>query len=93
MPINYITIDQGRQMGGDLLQIIEALRSYQDKLRQHKEIMDNLTDGITYTAIETQYGIPTGKGDEVYNLAAGAVSELAADINLNQLLDWIIPTV
>jgi hypothetical protein len=93
MPINYITLDKGRQMGNDLLQVIDTLRLYQDKLRQHKEMMDNLTDGINYTAIENQYGVPTGKGDEVYNLVAGSVSELSADTNINQLLDWIIPAV
>ena len=93
MAINYITVDHARQMGAEFLNIVETLRLYQDKLRQHKEIMDNLTDGLVYTAIETQYGLPVGKGDEVYNLTAGAVSELSADTNLGQLLDWIVPVV
>jgi hypothetical protein len=93
MAINYITVDRSRQQGNDLLTIIETLRYYQDRLRQEKEKMENMTDGITYTAIETQYGIPTGKGDEVYNLVTGATSELAADTNFVQLLDWIVPVV
>jgi hypothetical protein len=93
MAINYITVDRSRQQGNDLLTIIETLRYYQDRLRQEKEKMENMTDGITYTAIETQYGIPTGKGDEVYNLVAGATAELVADTNFVQLLDWIVPVV
>lgn len=93
MPINYITVDRARIQWNDLLNIIDNLRFYQDKLRQEKEKMDNMTDGADYTAIESQYGIPTGKGDEVYNLVAGATSELAADTNLSQLLDWIVPVV
>lgn len=93
MPINYITVDRARQQGGELLSVIDNLRYYQDRLRQEKEKMDNMTDGADYTAIETQYGIAAGKGDEVYNLVAGATSELAADTNLAQLLDWIVPVV
>jgi hypothetical protein len=93
MPVNYITVDAARKQGGELLTIIENLRYYQDRLRQEKEKMDNMTDGVTYAAIETQYGIPTGKGDEVYNLVSGASSELAADTNFAQLLDWIVPVV
>jgi hypothetical protein len=93
MAINYITVDRNRQQGGELLSVIENLRYYQDKLRQEKEKMENMTDGVTYTAIETQYGIATGKGDEVYNLVAGATAELAADTNLTQLLDWLVPVV
>jgi hypothetical protein len=93
MAINYITVDAARKQGGELLSIIDNLRYYQDRLRQEKEKMENMTDGITYTAIETQYGIPTGKGDEVYNLVTGATAELAADTNFVQLLDWIVPVV
>jgi hypothetical protein len=93
MAINYITVDRSKQMGADFLNIIETLRLYSDKLRQHKELMDNMTDGVTYANIETQYGIATGKGDETYNLVAGAVSELAADTNFSQLVDWFVPVV
>lgn len=93
MAINYITIDRSKDMGRDLLNIIETLRSVQDRLRQHKELMDNMTDGVTYTTIETQYGIAAGKGDETYNLVAGTVSELAADTNFSQLVDWFVPVV
>lgn len=93
MAVNIITVDQSRRMGGELLNIIAALRENQDRLRQHKELMDNMTDGVTYSAIETQYGVPAGKGDELYNLVAGASAELAADSNLTNLLDWIVPTV
>ena len=93
MAITYITVDRSKHMGSDLLNIIEGFRSLQDRLRQHKEMMDNMTDGVTYTAIETQYGIATGKGDETYNLVAGAVSELNADTNFSQLVDWFVPVV
>lgn len=93
MAINYITIDRSKDMGSDLLNIIETLRLAQDRLRQHKELMDNMTDGVSYTAIETQYGITAGKGVSTYNLVSGSVSELAADVNFSQLVDWFVPVV
>lgn len=93
MAINYITVDRSKQMGGDLLSIIEGFRSLQDRLRQHKDMMDNMTDGVTYTNIETQYGIATGKGDETYNLIAGTVSELGLDTNFMNMVDWFVPVV
>jgi len=93
MAINYITVDRSKQMGADLLSIIEGLRSLQDRLRQHKEMMDNMTDGVTYANIETQYGIATGKGDETYNLVAGTVAELGLDTNFMNLMDWFVPVV
>jgi uncharacterized protein YerC len=93
MAVNYITVDRSKQMGADLLSIIEGLRSLQDRLRQHKELMDNMTDGVTYANIETQYGIATGKGDETYNLVAGTVAELGLDTNFMNLMDWFVPVV
>jgi uncharacterized protein YerC len=93
MAVNYITVDRSKQMGADLLSIIEGLRSLQDRLRQHKELMDNMTDGVTYANIETQYGIATGKGDETYNLVAGTIAELGLDTNFMNLMDWFVPVV
>lgn len=93
MPINHVTVDHSRQQGSELPQVVESLRLQQDKLRQIKEIMDNMTDGITYVNIETQFGLPVGKGVTMYNLIAGAVSEIAADVNLTNLIDWTVPVV
>lgn len=93
MAVNIITVDQSKRQGGQLLTIIETLRRAQDELRQHKEMMENMTDGVTYAAIETQYGAGVGKGTPLYNLVVGATAELAADSNLANLLDWVVPTV
>ena len=92
MAINYITVDRAtKSLGADFYALVDAMRIQADKLRQVKEIMDNMTDGATYANIETQFGIPTGKGQTTYNLVAGAVAEIPADTNLSQLFDWIVP--
>ena len=92
MAINFITVDAGRTLGAQLLGCVDALRRNEATLRELKEIMDNMTDGITYTNIETNFGIPVGKGQTMYNLVSGAVSELAADVNFTQLVDWTVPS-
>lgn len=92
MATNHITVDRNSAQGNELLNIVEQIRLYQDKLRQHKEMMDAQVDtGPDYSAIETQYGLVTGKGVSVYNLVAGSSAELAADSNLVSLIDYVVP--
>lgn len=93
MAVNYITVDRSKQQGAQLLAVVEGFRRLQGEMSQIKDMMDNMTDGITYTNVELQFGIATSKGDEMYNLIAGAVSELAADTNFSQLVDWTVPVV
>lgn len=93
MAINYITVDREKSLGNQTIAIVNTLREYQDKLRQLKEIMDNMTDGTDYTKIEAQFGLVTGKGQPLYNLVAGATSELAVDSNFVNLIDWTVPLV
>jgi hypothetical protein len=47
--------------------------------------MDKMIDGTDYTAIETYYKLPAGTGQTVYNLVAGAVTDIAS-ANLLQLV-------
>lgn len=92
-------------MGADLLNIIETIRSAQDRLRQHKEIMGNLWEGADYTNIELQYGVPTGKGDDLLLLVNSSVNYLTnsglslladyqyAATSFNNMIDQVIPVV
>jgi hypothetical protein len=100
MALNYINVDYGRTLGRELLSCIGALRENQDRLRQLKEIMDNMVDGTgtldsDYASLETNFGVVPNvtagqKGRSVYNLSAGAVSELAADTSFASLIDYIV---
>jgi hypothetical protein len=98
MALNYITINRNKASGSQLQNVVDTMRDNTDRLRQHKEIMDNMIDTasspINYTAIENQYGVPTGKGEALYNLVSGSTSELAQGgdaTNYNQLIDWVVP--
>lgn len=84
-------MDRTKATGSRMLATIESLRDYIDRLRQHKEQLEQMTDGVTFGTIEAQCGLTTGDGETFYNLVIGANSEVAADVSLNQLIDWIGP--
>ena len=92
MAKNNITVNRSFRQGADLVSVVESFRNATDKLKQLKEIMDNMTDASDWTVIEAQFGVPVGKGEVIYNLVSGTVSELAADTTFNNLTDWVTPT-
>lgn len=93
MPLNNIALSLGANpLSNNLQSTLNTLASQYYRLVKIKANMDNLTDGVSFTALESTYGIPTGKGQTVYNLVAGSVAELAADVNTMNLLSWIATT-
>ncbi len=79
MPIDFIKVDPGlstQKYAGDLISAIGSLRSAWNSIKRIKEIMDHNTDGADFAPVATLFGLPTGNGDEVYNLVAGALASL-----------------
>lgn len=89
MPNNYIAINQAVLLGSNLEGAICTLSQVKARLEQIKANMDNMTDGVTFTTLESSYGIPSGKGQTVYNLVAGAVADVSASSNVVNLLNWL----
>ncbi len=85
MSDNFIHIDTAKRLGSQLRNVVESTRGVLDALNKLKTIMDQQTDGATYTTIETEFGIPTGKGGTVYNLVAGSY----AAVNVSAILQYI----
>lgn len=54
-----------------LLNAITRVRDAIEALDQVKTIMEHNHDGTTFTDLEALFGIPTGKGDDVYDLING----------------------
>lgn len=92
MPDNYIGVNQQSRLGGTLQSSLNGLALHTGTLKQLKLDMDNMTDGVSFATVESSFGIPAGKGQTVYNLIAGAVSEINAATNLNNLLNWLAAT-
>jgi hypothetical protein len=93
--LNQITVDTNKEFGSEVYNAIVEMERAQDAFRRIKEQLDNMTDGVSYTEIETRAGLPTGKGQAFYNLWAGANAHLQSSADSNavsfqQLLDWVI---
>jgi hypothetical protein len=93
MAVNYITVDRARQQGAELLKVVEAFRTAQATLTTLRDLMNNMTDDATFGNIETQFGVPAGKGGTLKGLVAGTVTELKNDVNFTNLMDWVDPVV
>lgn len=71
MPIANITVDTTKPKGAQLAGLVSLVYQARNLARQLKELMDQETDGTTYTTIETLFGLQSGNGSAVYNLVAG----------------------
>jgi hypothetical protein len=89
MAIEYIKIDTtttGGRKASELLNIVNTVEVAQERLPTILGQMNKMIDNGNYTAIETHYNLPTGTGQTVYNLVAGAVTDIAST-NLKQLVN------
>lgn len=76
MARDFITINQSAAQAGLLKSYIELLRQAYDKGTRCLAEMGHLNDGTVFTDIETSFGLPTGKGQTVFNLVNGSVGSL-----------------
>lgn len=81
MADNFIAISNSSRLGTTLLGIVCNLATDVAKLKQLKADMDQMTDTVTYATIEAQFGLPTGKGQTIYLLLSGLLTDLAASSN------------
>lgn len=82
----FIPVDITQNSGADFINLKEQLRHVADNFAWHKAQMDNnvLAPGTLasdYVDVETQWGIPTGEGQAVYNMVTTLLVQLAvADV-------------
>jgi hypothetical protein len=90
MAQNHISINTAATaFAADLAQALRGLVSAQEKLTFLKAKMDQMIAGADYTMLESNFGLAAGKGQSTYNLVAGALTTLASDTNLSQLISWV----
>lgn len=79
MAIDFIKITQNstnQSQTGLLLQYVNVLRTAFELGTRLKAQMDHNQDGSAWTALESAYGIPSGKGQTVYNFINGSVGSM-----------------
>jgi hypothetical protein len=85
MAVTYIKVDISKRLGADLRQTVVHGEQFDERLHRLKEVMETMIDGTDYTRLETEFGLAAGKGETVYNLVSGAVTDVSGT-NITQLL-------
>lgn len=89
MTTAYIKTDTTKRLGADLRQTVHALKETRSDARELKAVMETMidyelqnNDPLKFAVLETEFGLPTGAGETVYNLVAGSLVSLeASDVN------------
>ena len=79
MAIDYIRVTIADNFRATrLARSVRILRECLDQLEEVKNTLDHVVADPVYTGVEGGggFGVPTGKGQEVYNLVAGAYARL-----------------
>lgn len=78
MADDYIKIDPtNTSLQASLLRsYVSQLRSAYDTGTRLIAIMGHLNDGTVFTDIETTFGLPSGKGQAVFNLVNGSIGSM-----------------
>lgn len=79
MAIDYIKIDPTQSAATHaslLLQYIATLRQAYELANKTLAIMSHNNDGTTFTNLELLFGIPTGKGQTIFNFVNGSAGTM-----------------
>lgn len=80
--IKINTQDTAATQASKLKSYITALREAYEQGKGVKAIMDHNQDGTTFTDIEVLFGLPTGKGQTVYDLINGSVGAMEGNFQV-----------
>lgn len=79
MARDFIKIDSTittATQAAELKSLVLALRDAYQRGKKILAVMGHNNDGTVFTDIESLYGLPTGKGQTVFNLINGAVGSM-----------------
>jgi hypothetical protein len=79
MIIDFIEINMGvttATQASLLKQYITTLRQAYELGTRVKGVMEHNHDGTNFTGIETLFGLPTGKGNIVFDLVNGSIGSM-----------------
>ncbi len=62
---------------------VSAMRQSLNLLMQCRGIVTHLEDGAVFTDIETRFGVPTGQGQNLFNLINGAYGSTQGTFQVN----------
>lgn len=95
MAADFIKINRGNSaavFAQELIQIPRQLRSLIENLEKVQQTGFRMFDGSDFTVFEENYGLPTGKGQTVFDLVNGtlqALSGAAQNANAEELINRV----
>jgi hypothetical protein len=99
MAADFIKIDRNDNaapFAGEIISAVAQLRTAQDTLLKIQakgfRMFDTVPDPDDFSVFETNYGIPTGSGQTVFNLVNGTVIALAGtgqNANAQELINRV----
>lgn len=88
MAASFIPVDNGAALGRALLKAASDARAFAEEIAGLKRIMDAMTNATDYSIVETQFGIPAGRGGDVVYLISNLKTGLDALSQFGLLPDW-----
>lgn len=72
----YVKVNTNVRLGNELQRVGDMLAATQAHLVQVKNVMDNMTNGVDFVTLETNFGIPAGSGSGAYNTIVSACAAM-----------------
>src|SRR5687767_697241 len=79
MAIDYIAWNSGTPRQSEFRTLLRQFKQARDNLATQLQMMEHMHDGANYAALESEYGAPAGKGDDVFNELASLLSKVNTD--------------
>ena len=68
----FVKVTTSVRLGAELQRLADLMAATNSHLAQVRNVMDNMTDGVNYTTLETNFGLPTGVGAAAHTVIKDA---------------------
>jgi hypothetical protein len=86
MAAGYIPYSASTPRQAELRSLIRQLKEVRERLTTVRSQMVQTIDGSDYTAMESEYGIAAGKGDEAFAELDSCLAKLNSDASQTNIL-------
>ena len=88
MAVDFIPITVGSNMQSQAQQLknltLQVTQVYMQTVSL-RNLMTHMNDGVDFSQLEKQFGLPTGKGQEVFDLLNGAANAMDGTMQNNNI--------
>lgn len=85
MAIDYVAWGVGTSRQSEFRNLLRQLKDVVAKLAMHRDMMIHMHDGSDYSSLESEYGAPAGKGDDIF----AELDSLLSKVNTDNSVDFV----